>query len=80
VDRDLDHDRDDVADVVRGPQGPDRAHDGVADDDRAPDGGGAVVVVDVGRGEDESDADGRPADPDDRGTERSECITPIEGG
>jgi len=36
--------------------------------------------VDVRRGEDDPGADGSPADTDDRGTERRECITPFEGG
>jgi hypothetical protein len=34
--------------------------------------------MDVGGGEDETDPDGSPADTDDRGTERRECVAPIE--
>ena len=52
---DLDDEGHDVADVIGGPQRPDGAHDGVDDDDRAPERSGAVAVVDVGGGEDQAD-------------------------
>jgi len=58
-------------------QGPDRAQPGVRDHDEAPDERGGVVVVHVGGGEHQPDANGSPTNADDGGPERSESVAPF---
>ena len=74
---DLRDHRHDAAEVVVDPQRSDRAQTGVGDDHEAPNGRGGVVVVDVGGGEHQPDADGSPTNADDRGPERGEPVAPV---
>ena len=74
---DLGNHGDDAANAVVDAQWANRAQSGIGDDDEAPQRGGGVVVVDVGRREHEPDADGSPPDTDDRGPERSEPVVAL---